>query len=138
MQRRQFFKPKKIETAAGFCVRSKYEKTVVEALLEGASTFAYESTTLPYTVTHKYTPDITLPGDIHIEIKGGRGYGNWPSSDRTKVKAVREQNGADIRFLFEHAHTPISKTSKTTKAQWCDRHGFLWAEGRIPEAWLLN
>ena len=42
----------------------------------------------------------------------------------------------DIRFVFSNPLTRISKKSKTTYAMWCEKHGFQYAKGLIPEAWI--
>lgn len=82
----------------------------------------------------RYTPDFVLPNGIIIETKG-----RFVTSDRQKhlyIKASRPD--LDIRFVFTNPHARISKVSKTTYAAWCDKHGFKWAEKRVPDAWLLE
>jgi hypothetical protein len=94
--------------------------------------FNYESIKIPYLKQHTYTPDFVLPNGIIIETKG-----RWVSSDRTKHKLVREQHPElDIRFIFQRAKNKLAKKSKTTYAEYCDRKGWLWAEGLLPLKWL--
>lgn len=42
----------------------------------------------------------------------------------------------DIRFVFSDSKAKISKGSKTTYGDWCNKHGFLYADKLIPEEWL--
>lgn len=80
-----------------------------------------------------YTPDFILPNGIILEAKG-----RFLGSDRTKMKCVIEQHpDMDIRMLFMNPRIKITKGSKTTYADWCNKNGIQWAEGdRIPEKWL--
>lgn len=113
-------------------VRSGFEKQVLDALSESGVDYEYEAETLSYVKEHKYTPDITLPNGILIEVKGF-----FEPADRTKALLVRAQNlDKDIRFVFQRASTKLSKKSKTSYADWCDKHGFLWAEKRVPKEWI--
>ena len=50
---------------------------------------------------------------------------------------VKEQHkDLDIRMVFMHAKNKIYKGSKTTYADWCNKHGYIWAEKTIPMEWL--
>lgn len=81
---------------------------------------------------HKYTPDFELPNGILIETKG-----RFTAEDRTKHLNVKRCNPHyDIRFVFQRSKSPLYKGSKTTYAEWCDRHGFKWADKVIPQAWI--
>ena len=97
----------------------------------------YEQAYLNYTVPQrnaKYTPDFILPNGIIIEVKG-----LLEVEDRQKHILIKEQYPElDIRFVFGNANTPIRSGSKTTYADWCDTHGFLYANKTIPKAWLLE
>lgn len=113
--------------------RSKFEARVASALERAGAPFDYESLKLTYTRECVYTPDFILPNGIVIECKG-----YWVPSDRTKHLRVRENNpDIDIRFIFQNAHNTLSKKSKTTYAQWCDKHNFKWAHNRIPQEWII-
>jgi predicted nuclease of restriction endonuclease-like RecB superfamily len=95
--------------------------------------YEYESTQVPYVIRHNYTPDFLLPNGIYLETKG-----YWDPEDRRKIKAVKEQNPElDIRMVFQTPYNRISKRSKTTYAQWCDRLGIPWCQFTdIPLNWL--
>ena len=41
-------------------------------------------------------------------------------------------------FVFSNQNNKLYKGSPTTYAQWCDKHGFLYANKTIPEAWLTE
>ena len=96
--------------------------------------FFYEKLTLPWTqptVERKYTPDFVLYNGIVVETKG-----RWVTADRQKVKAVRAQYPLlDLRIVFSNANCRISKTSRTTYAMFCEKHGIKYASKRIPESW---
>ena len=114
--------------------RSKLEERVAD-LLEGLGVnYEYESKKLGYTIQHHYTPDFVLPNYVHLETKG-----YWDSADRRKVLAVKRDNpDIDLRMVFQSPYNTITKNSKTTYAQWCDRHGIPWcAFHTIPVDWLI-
>ena len=107
---------------------------MVATCLENAGcAFSYETLSLPYTVERKYKPDFILPNGVILEVKG-----YWVGADRTKHLRVREAHpDLDIRFVFMNAHNRLSKRSKTTYAQWCDKKGFKWCHRNIPKSWIL-
>lgn len=115
--------------------RSGMEERIDAELKAAGIERSYEILTIPYTVpeaVHRYTADFLLPNGIVVETKG-----RFLASDRTKHELLRKQYpDLDLRFLFQRADAPIYKGSRTTCAAWAEKRGFLWAEGRIPEAWL--
>ena len=115
--------------------RSGFEHKVSEQLTEGKVKFGYEETVIEYTVParqSKYTVDFTLPNGILVETKG-----RWTSEDRKKHLLIKKQHPElDIRFIFQSAKTKIRKGSKTTYSDYCDKHGIVWAEKKVPESWL--
>lgn len=118
--------------------RSGFEDKTAEALAAKGIVVEYEKHKITYLVPaqeHTYTPDFLLPNGIFIETKGV-----FDSQDRKKHLVIKEQHGSrfDIRFVFYNAFAPIYKGSKTTYADWCVKHGFLWAHKTIPEAWLTE
>lgn len=114
--------------------RSGFELKVSEQLNEAKIAFGYEDTVIPYTkpaTKHKYTIDFRLPNGILIEAKG-----RWTLEDRKKHLLVREQNPElDIRIIFQSPNNKIRKGSKTTYADFCDKHGIQWAAKEVPESW---
>lgn len=78
-----------------------------------------------------YSPDFKLPNGILVETKG-----RFVMEDRKKhlwIKAARPD--LDIRFVFQNPKAPIYKGSRTTYAQWAEKHGFKWATKLIPQEW---
>ena len=114
--------------------RSKLEKNIAN-LLEGLGvSYEYESTKVPYTIQHNYLPDFVLPNHVYLEAKG-----YWDPPDRRKVLAVKRDNpDIDIRMVFQAPYNTISKKSKTTYAQWCEKHDIPWTSYHdIPLDWLI-
>ncbi len=112
--------------------RSGLENEIAAQLNEAGVAFEYESERIPYRKTHHYIPDFRLPNGVFIEGKG-----RFTAADRAKLKAVRQQNpDIDIRLVFSRSSSRLSKTSKTTYGQWCEQHGFPYADKHIPTEWL--
>jgi hypothetical protein len=79
-----------------------------------------------------YTPDFVLANGIIVETKG-----RFITSDRQKHLMIKEQHpDLDIRFVFSNPNSKLYKGSKTTYADWCDKHGFKWAKEEIPLEWI--
>ena len=124
---------KSIGIAKGF--RSGLEEQVASQIAAAGLEVKYEETRLEYVTPatrHRYTPDFELPNGIIVETKG-----RFTADDRKKHLLVKAQNpGRDIRFVFTRSATRISKTSPTTYADWCRKHGFQFADKAVPQAWL--
>ena len=115
--------------------RSGLEEKVADLMVELGVKYEYESTKVPYVIQHNYTPDFLLPNGVYLECKG-----YWDPDDRRKIKSVKEQNpDLDIRMVFQSPFNKISKKSKTTYAQWCDKNGIPWTSfTNIPLEWLTQ
>jgi len=114
--------------------RSGLEERVAKELSESGIKYEYESMKIKYDVieTRTYTPDFILPNGIIVETKG-----RFVAADRKKHLLIQKQfDYFDIRFVFQNARAKLFKGAKSTYSQWCDKHGFLWAQGSIPEEWL--
>ena len=114
--------------------RSGLEGKVSDQLKEAGVDFEYESFKIEYEVheTRKYTPDFRLPNDIIVETKG-----RFVAADRKKHLLIKEQHPElDIRFVFSNSKAKLNKGAKSTYADWCDKHGFLYSDKWIPESWL--
>ena len=75
-----------------------------------------------------------LPNGIVIETKG-----YFLPADRTKHLAIKAQHpNIDLRFIFQNPNQKLNKTSRTTYADWCKKHGFAYASKRIPAEWLTE
>ena len=102
--------------------------------LEGYNVdYEYEKFKIKFTAKPRtYTPDFRLSNGIIIETKG-----RFIPSDRSKHLLVKDQHPElDIRFVFSNSNQRLSKTSTQTYGGWCERHGFLYANGLIPVEWM--
>ncbi len=115
---------------AGF--RSGLEQDNAAYLRKNNIDFTYEEDKIKYiTKPRTYTPDFVLGNGVIIETKG-----RFMPSDRTKHLLIKEQHPElDIRFVFSNSKTRLSKRSRTTYGQWCDKNGFQYADRIIPLDW---
>jgi hypothetical protein len=115
--------------------RSGLEDKVAKQLSDLGVEYEYEKLKIAYEVheSRKYTPDfVILHNDIIVETKG-----RFLGADRKKHLLIKEQHPEkDIRFVFSNSKAKLSKGSPTSYADWCNKHGFLWADKLIPEDWL--
>jgi len=119
--------------------RSGLEERVSQQIFFEGTMFQYEGIKLPFVQpekNRKYTPDFTLRKKdgtmMYIETKG-----RFVVQDRLKHLLIREQYPKlDLRFVFTNPNGKITKTSKTTYAMWCDKHGFRYAKALMPREWL--
>lgn len=115
--------------------RSGLEKRIQEQLNSLSVDYEYEKLKIEYEVheVRKYTPDfVLLSNGIIIESKG-----RFVTADRKKHLLIKKQHPTlDIRFVFSNSKSKINKGSKTTYADWCNKHGFQWADKQIPKDWL--
>jgi len=123
----------------GQTLRSGFEVKVAEALDKQGITYEYEQLKLSYEIpatVHTYKPDFQLANGIIIEAKG-----RFSPADRRKMALVIEQHpDKDIRLLFMLNNT-LSKVSKTTYTDWCEKRNIKCAvskTGEIPEDWLIE
>lgn len=124
--------------------RSGLEESTSAELVSIGVDFSYEEEKIEYTKPErvsKYTPDFVIrtrpdgtprATPLIVETKG-----RFMVEDRQKHLLVKRQHPhLDIRFVFNNPNARISKTSKTTYAAWCEKHGFLYAKARVPLEWL--
>jgi hypothetical protein len=123
----------KVGLKEGF--RSGLEDKVAVQLRAAGFDPHYEEDVIPYTKPeriHKYHPDFRLRDGLYIETKG-----RFVTADRQKHILIKAQHpDIEIRFVFSNSKARISKSSKTTYADWCIKHGFLYADKLIPKDWL--
>lgn len=130
-------RPKYTQKQAGikWGFRSGLEEKVAKQLTDASVPYKYEEFIICYTVPArkaKYTPDFKLDNGIIVETKG-----RFLVADRQKHLMVKEQHPElDIRFVFSNSKAKISKASSTTYADWCDKHGFKYADKFIPQEWI--
>ena len=113
--------------------RSRLEEKVADLLVELGVKYEYESTKIPYQIQYNYTPDFLLPNGVYLETKG-----YWDAADRRKIKAVKTLHPEiDLRMVFQSPFNKISKRSKTSYAQYCDKLNIPWCSfTNIPLDWL--
>jgi hypothetical protein len=113
--------------------RSGLEHTVLESLRHRNCDATYECLKIEWEdLTYRlYTPDFLLPNGIIVETKG-----RFTPEDRKKHLEIKKQHPAlDIRFVFTNSNAKIRKGSKTSYADWCNKHGFMFADKDVPEEW---
>lgn len=106
--------------------RSQEEDQVATALGTRGLPFTYEEHKLRYTKVSTYKTDfaVYLPdvGTVLLEVKGW-----WSAQDRQKIRAVVAHNPkANLVMVLSRPTNRISKQSKTTYAEFCDRHAIPW------------
>lgn len=134
-------------------VRSKFENTVLTALVSRGVSVEYEADVLTYSSTvrsaecadcgsenvvqnRKYTPDFKITRSnksvLYIEAKGF-----FKSEDRSKMRSVLKSNPtADIRMLFMRNGKIAG--SELRYSEWCEKYGIQYHIGwEVPESWLL-
>jgi len=114
--------------------RSGLEKVVAAFLKSRQKKLAYEQLKIEWKDLRyrTYTPDFELDNGIIIETKG-----IFSAADRRKHVEIKAQHpDLDIRFVFSNARAKLYKGAKSRYCDWCDKHGFQWANKDIPEAWL--
>ena len=111
--------------------RSKFEQSVAENLDKVGINYEYEAHRLPFFVVGNYLPDFRLPSGVFVEAKG-----YFKSADQRKHRLLKEQRpDLEVRFVFQNASGRV-QGSKLTCAEWCQKHGFLYAESFVPKEWL--
>jgi hypothetical protein len=102
--------------------KSKFEESIAIALRSNKLPIHYEAQKFEYQTSHTYTPDWKVNDSLYIESKG-----LWDAKDRTKHKLVRANN-PEVKFImcFQNPNLKLSKKSKTTYAQYCDKQGWKW------------
>ena len=112
--------------------KSGLESDIAKQIQQRGIKVQYETRRIKYVSKHNYIPDFVLPNGIIIEAKG-----RFTSQDRRKHLYVKEQNpGLDIRFVFSNSKAKLYKGSKTTYGMWCDKHGYQYADKKIPKEWF--
>jgi len=114
--------------------RSGLESTVKKSLHSRKCLAKYECLKIEWEdlAYRTYTPDFLLPNGILIETKG-----RFTPVDRLKHLKIKKQHPElDIRFVFSNSRSKLRKGSKTTYGDWCDKHGFLYADQDVPEEWI--
>jgi hypothetical protein len=127
--------PKWVAKKYGF--KSGLEETISQQIESQGIKVEYETEKVPYIIpasNHTYSPDFKLPNGIRVETKG-----RFVAADRKKHLLVKEQNpNMDIRFVFSNSKNKITKKSKTTYGDWCEKNGYKYSDKIIPNEWFLE
>jgi hypothetical protein len=117
--------------------KSGLEESISQQIESKGIVVEYETEKVSYIIpasNHTYSPDFKLPNGIRVETKG-----RFVAADRKKHLLVKAQNPhLDIRFVFSNSKNKITKNSKTTYADWCDKNGYKYADKIIPDEWFLE
>ena len=116
--------------------RSGLEDDIAKDLNDRGVEFEYEKLKVQWQLIENktYTPDFKLPNGIIIESKG-----RFVQADRKKHLIIQDQHPfLDIRFVFSNSKAKLYKGAKSTYGDWCNKHGFLYADKRIPDEWLTQ
>lgn len=115
--------------------RSGLEHQTAKMLKNKKVKYTYEETKIKWEDfrIRTYTPDFVLDNGIIVETKG-----RFTAADRRKHLEIKRQYGTehDIRFVFSNSRAKLDKGAKSSYGEWCDKHGFLYADEEIPEEWL--
>lgn len=115
--------------------RSGLEEQTAKDLKKRKVPFSYEERKIKWldSKVRTYTPDFELPNGVIVETKG-----RFVAADRRKHLEIKKQFGDlyDIRFVFTNSRAKLYKGAKSSYADWCNKHGFLYADKTIPEEWL--
>lgn len=119
--------------------RSGLEDRTAKQLKDAGKPVIYEQEKIAFTWPARpttYRPDFKIVtasgGFFYVETKG-----RFTVQDRQKHLLIREQHPElDIRFVFSNQNAKLYKGSPTTYRMWCEKHGFVYANKTIPDAWL--
>ena len=107
--------------------KNKFEEALLKQLRRAKCDVLYESEKIPYVLARHYLPDFiisTPTGKVYIEAKG-----YFRPEHKAKMVAVKKQHPElDIRIVFY--------TARPAYVRWAERHGFKWAEGKVPKEWM--
>lgn len=122
---------KRTKTSNKVKYRSGLEQKVAADLDKRGVTYQYEHERIPYVVERKYLPDFQLANGIYIEAKG-----YFKDEDCRKMKLLKKQYPEkEFRFLFQNQNTKV-QSKRFTNAEWCEKYGFKYCQGTVPEAWI--
>lgn len=119
--------------------RSGLEVSLSRQIEEAGLAVSYEQDKIKYKVPEReatYTPDFRIerPDGTSFFIEGK---GIWDVASRQKHLLIKQQwPDIDVRFVFSNQNARLYKGSPTTYAQFCDKHGFKYANRVIPDEWL--
>ena len=104
--------------------RSEFEKDVATQLQPFG--FSYEPYQIPYVIERKYTPDFVYEQNGRTYLIECKGY--FRAGDTQKYRSVKNclSENEELIFVLMKPNQKVSKSTKNTMAQWCDKHDILW------------
>lgn len=114
--------------------RSGFEEAFAFELKRRKLKATYETSSVSFNTPPQkrtYKPDWEIRPGVYIETKG-----RFTAADRKKHLWVRESNPKiTVYFLFQRAENTLSKRSKTTYRDWCNKNGFICADFKEDHIW---
>jgi predicted nuclease of restriction endonuclease-like RecB superfamily len=128
-------KPKKSkQTHSAKRFKSGLERDFAELLVKHGVSAEYEATRFEFIRVGHYTPDWKVSDSLYIETKG-----YFSPRNRGDLLSFREQHpNVEIFLVFSAPNNRLTSKSKTTYAEWADRHGFRWSSIRQFPIQLFN
>jgi predicted nuclease of restriction endonuclease-like RecB superfamily len=83
----------------------------------------YETEKIEYVLKNTYTPDFCFSdANTYVEVKGF-----WKPSDRRKMlEVIKQYPNKKFIMFFQDSTIKITKRSKTTYGDWCDKNKITW------------
>ena len=114
--------------------RSGLEEKVGKLCEENGLHVKYEADSLAFTSPaqkRRYTPDWKVADNCYIETKG-----LFTAADRKKMLLVLEQNPLVSILMVFQRNNKLTRVSKTTYGDWCDKHSIKWCLFSDSRVWL--
>ena len=88
--------------------------------------FSYEPWQIEYRIERKYTPDFVYERNGKTYLIECKGY--FRSGDTQKYRSVARclPETHELIFVLMKPNQKVSKSTKNTMAQWCDKNRILW------------
>ena len=104
--------------------RSGFEEDVAKQLQPFG--FSYEPFQVPYIIPRKYTPDFVYEHRGRTYLIECKGY--FRSGDTQKYRSIAKSLPwtSELIFVLMKPDQKVSKNTKNTMAQWCDKNSILW------------
>ena len=99
--------------------KSKFEEEVAEFYKLHDK---YEIEKIPYQLQNNYNPDFKLKENVFLEAKGFF----KPSDRRKMLEVIKQYPEKKFIMLFQDSRVRLSRKSKTTYGDWCDKQGITW------------
>lgn len=82
----------------------------------------YELEKLPYILQNSYLPDFKINDNVFVECKGFF----KPSDRRKMLEVIKQYPKKKFILFFQDSTNLISKRSKSTYGDWCDKNNIEW------------